>query len=77
MEGNKSIKSFFKYLVIGFLISSVASNFNGLNEVDIIRRNFITFMYNLTVGIGTGIAGLFSVELFHHFKKNFANEKCI
>jgi len=74
MEGHKSIRNFFKYLLVGFLISSARVSLKGMAAIEVIQIQFLTFMYNLIAGIGTGIAMMFGIvfgiEFYYLIKKN-------
>lgn len=72
-RNHNSVKRFFKYMVGGFLISSIRVSLTGMNTMQIINDIFITFWYNVIVGIGTGIAAMVGIDMYLELKKNGIN----
>lgn len=75
MNGNRSLNNFFRYMMIGFAISSIKINLTGVPLLNIVETLFYTFMYNFVVGIWVGLAGMFGIDLYAFIKKNGTNER--
>lgn len=74
---NKSLVIFFRYMVIGFIISSLKNNIVGLPVLIVVQNMFLSFIYNVFIGIWVGMAALFGHELYYYLKKNLRNESQI
>lgn len=74
---DKSLKAFFRYLIIGYLISAVRADWNGKKPSEILWLLFLIFSYNLIVGVWTGVAAMFGVEVYNWLKKNSINERLL
>ena len=68
-KNHKAIRVFLNCIGIGFLISSIRVILTGLTPMQIVQNIFISFWYNLIVGIGTGIAAMFTAFLYEFLKK--------
>jgi hypothetical protein len=75
MGTNKSLNTFFKYMLVGFVISSVKVDLSGVPLIKIVETLFFTFMYNFIVGIWVGLAGMFGIDLYALIKKNGTDER--
>jgi hypothetical protein len=75
MGTNKSLNTFFKYMLVGFVISSVKVDLSGVPLIKIVETLFFTFMYNFIVGIWVGLAGMFGIDLYAFIKKNGTHER--
>ena len=62
-------------MIIGFVISSVKTDLSGVPLFNIAETLFYTFMYNFTVGIWVGLAGMFGIDLYAFIKKNGTHER--
>ena len=69
------MRNFFKYLMLGFLLSSLNINLTQMSWIDIVRTSSLTFVYNFIVGIPTGLAIMFGMDLYVYLKKNTSNEQ--
>lgn len=69
----KSAKIFFKYLIIGYLISCVRTDMKSMGVFQVLGTLFFTFWYNLIVGIFTGIAAMFTSFIYEILKKRNGN----
>ena len=74
MQKDRSLITFFRYLIVGFLISSVKNTYTAMDIFEVINTMFLSFLFNFIVGIWTGLAGLFGTELYFYIKKNLKNE---
>jgi len=70
-----SLVVFFRYLIIGFLVSSFKNNIIGIPPLQVLNNLFLSFLYNFIIGIWVGLAALFGNELFFYIKKNVRNER--
>jgi hypothetical protein len=75
MGSNQSLNTFFRYMAIGFAVSSVKVSLSGVPLINIVETLFYTFMYNFVVGIWVGLAGMFGTDLYTYLKKNGSNEQ--
>jgi hypothetical protein len=75
MNGNKSLSTFFRYMCVGFIISSIKIDLSGVPLINIVETLFYTFMYNFVVGIWVGLAGMFGIDLYAFIKKNGTDER--
>jgi hypothetical protein len=75
MSDNRSLRTFFRYMAIGFVVSSVKVSLSGVPLINIVETLFYTFMYNFVVGIWVGLAGMFGIDLYTYLKKNGSNEQ--
>lgn len=73
--GDKGLSTFFKYMVLGFLISSVKTNLSNVPLIDIVKTLLLTFMYNFIIGIWVGLAWMFGTDLYLYLKKNIRDEQ--
>jgi hypothetical protein len=71
---NNNVKIFFRYLIIGFLISSCKLDLINKTPTDIVISIFTAFMYNFIVGIATGLMAMFTVDIYFAVKKNGRSE---
>lgn len=71
---NNGLKIFFKYLLIGFIISSCRTDLTNVDPIQIIENIAIAFMYNFIIGIWTGLAAMFTLDLYIFLKKNGEND---
>jgi len=66
---------FFKYLIIGFLISDLRVYVAELSPLEIINSLFMSFMFHLIAGIPFAVSAVFGdhigKSLFSYLKKNF------
>ena len=74
-EQQNSLKNFFNYMLLGFLISSVRSNIPGIPLEEVVQNLFYTLMYNMIIGIWAGLSAMFGIDLYLYLKKNGSNEK--
>lgn len=78
MGKNKKILSgFFKCLGIGFVISAIKTEYNKMGAVEILATLFLTFMYNLIVGIWAALTSIFwhiGTDVYFYIKKNLRDE---
>ena len=65
-----SLENFFRYMVIGFLISCIKTDYKSLTPQEILEILFLTFMYNIIIGIGVGLSWMFGIDLYYFIKKN-------
>jgi hypothetical protein len=88
MKKKNSVEVMLRYIGIGFLISSIKTNFIGLSPLEVTRNFFLLNIYNLFVGVWIGLAALFGNELYFflkpyirqaliYLKKNFTDERRI
>lgn len=71
----KGLRTFFRYMILGFLISSVKTNLYNVPLRDIVKTLFLTFMYNFIIGIWVGLAWMFGTDLYLYLKKNIRDEQ--
>lgn len=64
-----SLKIFFRYLIIGFLISSLRADILNPNSFDTLKTISYSFLYNFITGIFTGLSAMFGSDLYKYFKK--------
>lgn len=64
------MKTFFRYLIIGFLISSVRASLIKTNSFDTIKTISYSFLYNFITGIYTGLSAMFIHDFYLYLKKN-------
>jgi len=76
MKNHNSIKVFFRWMLVCFLISSFKSGIFDIPPVQAVKRIFVETFYNLFVGIWGGIGGVFGTEIFLYIKKKLRNERC-
>lgn len=60
---------------ISMIVSAFKTDLRGVAKIEIIQNLFVTFMFNLTVGIVVGIACMISIDIYNLIKKNSFNEK--
>lgn len=75
MEKNKSLQTFFRYMALGYVISSLKTDLSNRPLIDIVKDLFLIFWYNFTVGIWVGLAFMFGTDLYLYLKKNTLNEQ--
>lgn len=63
--------TFFKYLLIGFVVSSFKLNVQGLSRIAILQEMFMAFTVNFITSIPFALAWMFSEAIFIHFKKKY------
>ena len=71
MEKKNSLVIFFRYMIAGFLFSSLKADVTRMTPLEVIISLFLAFWYNVTVGIFFGLAGLMGNEIYFYIKKNF------
>ena len=64
--------SILKYLLIGFVFSSLKLNVQGLSKMEVLNLMFYAFTVNLFSSIPFALAWMFAEELYNHIinKKN-------
>lgn len=75
MKQKDPLIMFFFYFVLGFLISALNMSIEGKAPTELVKDLFLRFMYNYTVGVSTGISGMFGSSLYFWIKKNLKNER--
>jgi len=65
---NKSLKLFFIYLIVGFLVSSAKTDIQGKTPFEVLNALMTVFMFNFIVGIWSGLAALFGNDIYHIVK---------
>lgn len=83
MEHNKKVlRGFFTCMGIGFLISCIKTNYKNMDSMEILSTLFLTFMFNLMIGIWAGLTSIFwnlgsnlGKEIFISIKKKERNER--
>lgn len=73
--GDKGLSTFFRYMILGFLISSVKTNLSNVPLINIVKTLLLTFMYNFIIGIWVGLAWMFGTDLYLYLKKNIRDEQ--
>lgn len=73
---DKSFKIFFRYLIVGFIISSIRVNIIDRPILTILNDIFLLFMYNGICGISIGLSAMFDYFIYLKIKKNLKNEEC-
>lgn len=78
MRENKidnDVRVFFRYMIVGFVISSCRMDFVHYSAVEIVQKSVLAFWFNLIVGIFTGLAAMFSIIIYKEVKKNLRKGK--
>lgn len=75
MSGDKSLRTFFRYMLIGFVVSSIRSDISHVPLIAVVKTLFLTFMYNFIVGIWFGLTAMFGMDLYEFLKKKLRNEQ--
>lgn len=73
-KGSKSIDNFFIYLGLGFVISSLKTDFINQTGIEIVSDIFSFTMYNFVNGIFYGLGVMVGIDIFYILKKNLKNE---
>lgn len=67
---NNSLKIFFRYLVIGFLLATITSYKKDLSAVQFMQYSSFQFIWCLIVGIFIGMANMIGNDFYLWVKKN-------
>jgi len=76
MDTRRSMKNFFMYLGIGFVISSIKISLIGVSLIEIIKLSSITNIFNLYVNLPQALFFMILVDIYSEVKKNIKNERC-
>lgn len=69
-RNHNSIRNFFYFFGIGFLILCIKVKIKGLPPMETIRVLFFTFGYIYIISIWFGLAGMFTIDVYLQLKKN-------
>lgn len=76
-SNEKVLKTFFRCLGIGFVISCVKTDYRDLGPLEVVSTLFLTFMFNFVVGISAGLTSIFlfiGKDIYFFIKKKQRNE---
>lgn len=59
-----------KYLLIGFVFSSLKLNVQNLSKMEVLNLMFYAFTVNLISSIPFALAWMFAEEIYNHYNKN-------
>lgn len=59
-----------KYLLIGFVFSSLKLNVQNLSKIEVLNLMFYAFTVNLISSIPFALAWMFAEEIYNHYNKN-------
>lgn len=69
-RNHKIMKSFFRYMIAGFLILCFRIRINDNDAIQVVHSLFFTFWYIFIVSIWIGMAGVITMEIYDILKKN-------
>lgn len=75
MSGDKSLRTFFRYMIVGFIISSLKTDLSNVPLFEIAKDLFYTFMYNFIFGIWFGLTAMFGIDLYGFLKKKLHKDE--
>lgn len=66
---DRGYRTFFKYLLISFIFSSLRYDITKMSEMEIIEVIFKAYLFNIFIGIPFGVFSMIGEQLFLYLKK--------